>query len=141
MTDSVYKFIEMVGTSPKSWEEAARNAVERAGKSLQDLRVAEVKEMDMKLENDKVTLFSAVVRLSFKYRGEYNKKGAPGRGPCQQRLKKKWGADERKHPPFFSISTSNGTSVPGRSRYLRFLYPFPYRRPSGRLYDLVDSCI
>ncbi|MBS3757776.1 MAG: dodecin domain-containing protein [Desulfobacterales bacterium] len=70
MTDSVYKFIEMVGTSPNSWEEAARNAVERAGKSLQDLRVAEVKEMDMKLENDKVTLFRAVVRLSFKYRGE-----------------------------------------------------------------------
>ena len=70
MSDSVYKFIEMVGTSPTSWEDAAKNAVDRAGKSLKDLRVAEIKELDMKLENDKVALYRTVVRLSFKYRGE-----------------------------------------------------------------------
>lgn len=70
MSDSVYKFIEMVGTSPTSWEDAAKNAVDTAAKSLRDLRVAEIKEMDMKLENDKVTLFRTVVRLSFKYKGE-----------------------------------------------------------------------
>jgi len=70
MSDSVYKFIEMAGTSATSWEDAAKNAVEKAGKSLKDLRVAEIKELDMKLENDKVALYRAVVRLSFKYRGE-----------------------------------------------------------------------
>ena len=70
MSDSVYKFIEMVGTSATSWEDAAKNAVDTAAKSLRDLRVAEIKEMDMKLENDKVVLFRAVVRLSFKYKGE-----------------------------------------------------------------------
>jgi len=70
MSDSVYKFIEMVGTSSTSWEDAAKNAVDTAAKSLRDLRVAEVKEMDMKLENDKVVLFRTVVRLSFKYKGE-----------------------------------------------------------------------
>jgi len=70
MSDSVYKFIEMVGTSATSWEDAAKNAVDTAAKSLRDLRVAEVKEMDMKLENDKVVLFRTVVRLSFKYKGE-----------------------------------------------------------------------
>jgi len=70
MSDSVYKFIEMVGTSATSWEDAAKNAVDTAAKSLRDLRVAEVKEMDMKLENDKVMLFRTVVRLSFKYKGE-----------------------------------------------------------------------
>jgi len=70
MSDSVYKFIEMVGTSPTSWEDAAKNAVDTAAKSLKDLRVAEIKDMDMKLENDKVALYRAVVRLSFKYKGE-----------------------------------------------------------------------
>jgi hypothetical protein len=70
MSESVYKFIEMVGTSTTSWEDAAKNAVETAAKSLRDLRVAEIKELDMKLENDKVTLYRAVVRLSFRYRGE-----------------------------------------------------------------------
>lgn len=70
MSDSVYKYIEMVGTSSTSWEDAAKNAVDTAAKSLRDLRVAEIKEMDMKLENDKVVLFRTVVRLSFKYKGE-----------------------------------------------------------------------
>ena len=57
----------MVGTSEKSWEDAARNAVETAGKSLKDLRIAEVGELDMRVEGGKVTAFRAKVRLSFKY--------------------------------------------------------------------------
>ena len=67
MSDSVYKVIELVGTSPTSWEEAAKNAVETASKSLKDLRVAEVGKLDMKVENGKVTAFRARVNLSFKY--------------------------------------------------------------------------
>ena len=62
-----YKIIELVGSSKKSWEEAAKNAVETAGKSLRDLRVAEIEKLDMKVENNKVTAFRAKVKLSFKY--------------------------------------------------------------------------
>ena len=69
MTDSVYKVIELVGGSPTSWEEAAKNAVERAGQTLRDLRVAEVSKLDMKVENGKVSAFRARVNLSFKYGG------------------------------------------------------------------------
>ena len=68
--DSVYKIIEVVGTSEVSWEDAARNAVETAAKTLDDLRVAEVVEQDMKIEDDKVTAYRTKVRLSFKYHGE-----------------------------------------------------------------------
>ena len=67
MSDSVYKVIELVGTSANSWEEAASNAVETAGKSLKELRVAEVRELDMKLENGKVVAYRVKVKLSFKY--------------------------------------------------------------------------
>jgi flavin-binding protein dodecin len=67
MSGSVYKVIELVGTSEKSWEEAAKNAVEKAGKSLKDLRVAEIKTLDMRIENNKVMAFRAKVSLSFKY--------------------------------------------------------------------------
>jgi hypothetical protein len=67
MSGSVYKIIELVGSSPTSWEEAAKNAVESAGKALKDLRVAEVTEMDMKIEDGKVTAYRAKVNLSFKY--------------------------------------------------------------------------
>ena len=67
MADSVYKIIELVGTSKTSWEEAAKNAVERAGQSLRDLRVAEIKKLDMTTENGKVIAFRARVSLSFKY--------------------------------------------------------------------------
>ena len=67
MTDSVYKVIDLVGTSPNSWEEAAKNAVETAGQTLRDLRVAEVREIDMKVENGKVVAYRARVKLSFKY--------------------------------------------------------------------------
>lgn len=67
MSESVYKIIELVGSSPNSWEEAARNAVETAAKSLKDIRVAEVAELDMKMENGKVAAYRARVKLSFKY--------------------------------------------------------------------------
>lgn len=63
---SVYKIIEMVGTSSKSWEDAAKNAVEAAGESLRDLRVAEVVTLDMKVEDGKVAAYRARVQLSFK---------------------------------------------------------------------------
>ncbi len=68
MSDSVYKVIELVGTSSSSWEDAAKNAVERAGKSLKNLRVAEVKELDMKVEDGRVTAYRAKVSLSFKFK-------------------------------------------------------------------------
>jgi hypothetical protein len=69
MTGSVYKIIELVGTSPTSWEEAANNAVELASKSLRDLRIAEINKLDMKVENGKVVEYRARVNLSFKYEG------------------------------------------------------------------------
>ena len=67
MSESVYKVIELVGTSTESWEKAARAAVERAGESLRDLRVAEVSELDMSLVDGKVQLYRAKVKVSFKY--------------------------------------------------------------------------
>jgi flavin-binding protein dodecin len=63
---SVYKFIELVGTSPDSWEKAAANAVAVAAQTLRDLRVAEITELDMQLENGKVAAYRAKVKLSFK---------------------------------------------------------------------------
>ncbi len=69
MAESVYKIIELVGTSETSWEDAAKNAVEKASKSLRDLRVAEISELDMKVENGKVTAYRSRVKLSFKYGG------------------------------------------------------------------------
>lgn len=65
--ESVYKVIELIGTSPNSWEEAAKNAVETAGKSLKDLRIAEVAELDMKVEDGKVSAYRVKVKVSFKY--------------------------------------------------------------------------
>ena len=67
MSDSVYKVIELVGTSDVSWEKAAQNAVETAGKSLKNLRIAEVNKLDMKIEDGKVIAYRARVSLSFKY--------------------------------------------------------------------------
>jgi flavin-binding protein dodecin len=66
---SVYKFIELVGTSTESWEKAAQNAVETAGKSLRNIRVAEVLQMDMHLEDGKVSQYRTKIKLSFKYEG------------------------------------------------------------------------
>lgn len=67
MADSIYKVIELVGTSATSWEDAASSAVETAGKSLKDLRVAEVGKLDMKVEEGRVVAYRARVKLSFKY--------------------------------------------------------------------------
>jgi hypothetical protein len=67
MAESVYKVIELVGTSEKSWEDAAKNAVETAAKSLKDLRIAEVMKLDLRVENGKVVAYRARVSLSFKY--------------------------------------------------------------------------
>jgi len=67
MSESVYKIIELVGTSTESWERAANAAVAKASKTLRDLRVAEVRELDMTLEDGKVAQYRAKVRLSFKY--------------------------------------------------------------------------
>lgn len=70
MSDSVYKIITLVGTSPDSWEEAASNAVEQAAKTLQDLRIAEVEELDMQIDNGKILNYRVKVRVSFKYHGK-----------------------------------------------------------------------
>ncbi len=69
MSDSVYKVVEVIGSSTQSWEDAARNAVETAGKTIRDLRIAEVTKLDMRVENGKVTAYRARVQLSFKYDG------------------------------------------------------------------------
>jgi flavin-binding protein dodecin len=70
MSTSVYKIITLVGTSPDSWEKAAAAAVEMAAKSLRDLRIAEVKELDLQIENGKITNYRAKVKVSFKYEGK-----------------------------------------------------------------------
>ena len=70
MESSVYKVIEIIGSSSRSWEEAATNAVAKAGKTLEDLRIAEVTNMDMKVENGKVTAYRTKLRLSFKFRSD-----------------------------------------------------------------------
>lgn len=69
MAESVYKIIELVGTSTESWEKAAAAAVARAGESLRDLRVAEVGELDMQIKDGKVEMYRARIKLSFKYEG------------------------------------------------------------------------
>ncbi len=68
--ESVYKIITLVGTSTESWERAAAAAVERASKTLKDLRIAEVEELDMQLDNGKIIAYRAKVRVSFKYHSE-----------------------------------------------------------------------
>lgn len=69
MSDSVYKVIELVGSSSESWEKAASNAIERAAESLDELRIAEVSEMDMQIEDGKVRAYRVKVKVSFKYQG------------------------------------------------------------------------
>jgi len=69
MAESVYKVVELVGTSSESWEKAAAAAVEMAAQSLRDLRIAEVVDLDMQLENGKVKAYRAKVKVSFKYHG------------------------------------------------------------------------
>ncbi len=70
MAESVYKVIELVGTSTESWEKAAAAAVKTASKSLKDLRIAEIADLDMQIEGGKVRAYRAKVKLSFKYKGE-----------------------------------------------------------------------
>ncbi|MEA3476895.1 MAG: dodecin family protein [Bacteroidota bacterium] len=69
MNDSIYKVIELIGTSEVSWEDAARTAIERASKTLDNLRIAEVTDMDLKLEDGKVVAYRTKIKLSFKFRG------------------------------------------------------------------------
>ena len=69
MAESVYKIVELVGTSSESWEKAAAAAVNRAGRSLRDLRIAEIVELDMQLKDGKVEGYRAKVKVSFKYEG------------------------------------------------------------------------
>lgn len=68
--ESVYKVVELIGTSEKSWEEAVKNIIAKAAKSLHDIRVAEVKKLDVRIDENKVILFRAKVELSFKYKDE-----------------------------------------------------------------------
>lgn len=70
MPNSVYKIITLVGSSTESWEKAAANAVETAAKTLKDLRIAEIEELDMQIDNGKVMSYRAKVRISFKYHGK-----------------------------------------------------------------------
>jgi len=70
MSESVYKVIELVGTSSKSWEKAAAAAVEKASQTLRDLRIAEVSELDMHIEDGRVASYRAKVKVSFKYEGD-----------------------------------------------------------------------
>ena len=70
MAESVYKVIEVIGTSTESWEKAAAAAVKRAGKTLRDLRVAEISQLDMQISDGKVEAYRAKIKLSFKYEGE-----------------------------------------------------------------------
>jgi len=68
-SNTVYRVTEVIGTSPNSWEDAARNAVETAASSLRDLRIAEIEKLDVKIDGGKVTQFRARLALSFKYEG------------------------------------------------------------------------
>ena len=70
MPENVYKVIELIGTAPNSWEKAAAAAVERASQSLRDLRVAEIVELDLVIENGKVSAYRAKLKVSLKYEGK-----------------------------------------------------------------------
>jgi flavin-binding protein dodecin len=70
MTESVYKVIELIGSSSESWEKAAANAIETASKSLRDLRIAEIVEMDLQIENGQIVAYRTKVKVSFKYHTE-----------------------------------------------------------------------
>ncbi len=70
LTDSVYKRIELIGTSPNSWEEAVENIVDQASETLDDIRVCEVEKLDARLEDNEIVAFRARVKLSFKYHGK-----------------------------------------------------------------------
>lgn len=67
MPDSVYKLIELVGSSPESWEEAVKNAVDQAARTIRDIRICEVVELDTKIDKNQIVAFRARVKISFKY--------------------------------------------------------------------------
>jgi flavin-binding protein dodecin len=69
MSDSVYKIIEVVGSSPESWEKAAQNAIDRVSDSIRDLRIAEVRKMDMHMNGGKIEFYRVKLKISFKYQG------------------------------------------------------------------------
>ena len=69
MAESIYKVIELIGTSDESWEKAAAAAVNRAGESLRDLRIAEVSQLDMQIVDGKISAYRAKIKISFKYEG------------------------------------------------------------------------
>jgi flavin-binding protein dodecin len=71
MSDHVYKIIELVGTSTESWEKAAANAVKKAAESLHDLRIAEISQLDMQINDGKIEAYRAKVKVSFKYEGHH----------------------------------------------------------------------
>ena len=79
MAESVYKVIELIGTSTQSWEKAAAAAVQRASQTLRDLRIAEVSQLDMTIEDGKVETYRVKLKVSFKYEGTDSAKGKPGR--------------------------------------------------------------
>ena len=79
MANSVYRITEIIGTSTRSWEDAAKSAVETASKSLRDLRVAEISALDMTIENGKVAAYRAKVKLSFKF-------DSPARAPRKKKV-------------------------------------------------------
>jgi flavin-binding protein dodecin len=88
MANSVYKVTEIIGTSTRSWEDAAKRAVQTAAASLRELRVAEVTELDMTVENGKVQAYRAKVKLSFKYEGAPTA-AAPKKKATKKKAKKK----------------------------------------------------
>ena len=90
MTNSVYRVTEIVGTSTRSWEDAAKRAVETAAKSLRELRVAQVSDLDVTVENGKVKAYRAKVKLSFKYEAE------PAAAAPQKKAAKKKAAKKKK---------------------------------------------
>jgi flavin-binding protein dodecin len=69
MSDSVYKIIELVGTSPESWDKAAANAVTKASETIRDLRIARVSELDMQIKDGKIEYYRARIKVSFKFEG------------------------------------------------------------------------
>jgi len=71
MSDSVYKIIELVGTSSESWEKAAANAVAKAAETLRDLRIAEISQLDLQINNGKIEAYRAKVKVSFKFEGHH----------------------------------------------------------------------
>jgi dodecin len=73
MAESVYKIITIIGSSPESWEKAAEIAIEEASKSLKDLRIAEVEEMDLQLDQGKIIAYRTKIRVSFRYHGKDEK--------------------------------------------------------------------